>query len=335
MNLLANTTNDPNLLPNQLMNQINNFLSIISQNNTELYMALNQAIMQLMDQLKYPLSTDEINNLLNSITSLNFNQIIKENMREMSIDFAEFLGSVARLLNETDLTESEKNHLNIYIPDIIARLSQVNSLEEAWPIIEPVIRFHLALLLGDRSIITSPEPYRRALDVVLEAIANEPTLKRVLAQEEFKKVVTKFTTNLMATLDFDFSVRSVLPELEMFSSAQLLMALKEFAESYLNEFYVSRNVQNFVNMEQFFNALLDYLFGMTKTDIMDILRELGLFKYSMSVQSSSTGAAPRMIDTKFLKVVEDMRKNNLGEIANYLNTNTERPRRKVDNIIIA
>ena len=163
-----------------------------------------------------------------------------------------------------------KEHLLKFLPDLIAKLSQTNSSDQAWEIISPVIVAHLAGLLNDSSLLQSPKPYEQAWTIVYNMLMADPNVPEVLKMPQIQLILAKFFANLTAGMDLMLAIECVLPDMEAFINEQILIAIKQYMQEFVPQLY------DIVKDETDLQAISDTLISLFETTINEQLKNLSL-----------------------------------------------------------
>jgi hypothetical protein len=194
-----------------------------------------------------------------------------------------------------------KEHLLKFLPDLIAKLSQTNSSDQAWEVISPVIVAHLAGLLNDSSLLQSPMPYEQAWMIVYNMLMADPNVPQALKMPQVQFILAKFFANLTAGMDLMLAIECVLPDIEAFVNEQILIAIKQYMQEFVPQLY------DVVKDETDLQAISDTLISLFETTINEQLKNLSLpFQINSGgvVYNGATPTAPPAAASKIKSLLE-------------------------------
>ena len=197
----SNVTNSTSI-----QNTLLDFLINVTNNNPQIIDAFKPILPKLVE-IYNALNTDQLTKLLNR-TLGSFEIVTNIIANYNSSAMLDYLVQVIANGNQ-NLTNELLAHLYEYLPPLIAAIRQTNgSIEEVWPIVEPVIVSHLAVLLNDPSLANSSTPYVDAILDILKRIQamNDSMLA---SHPEVTAILDKFETTLEQTKSLEAALDSV------------------------------------------------------------------------------------------------------------------------------
>lgn len=134
-----------NITSAMIEQEIYNFISNLTNQNQQVLDALNQVLPALIAELQSLNETE----LIDYIDALFTNPFDTVQINYTSL-LSQFIGFIFPNMS-SDLNALVVNHLEKYLPELIANLSRANSTEEMLTMLDPVVAYHLVLLfnLGD------------------------------------------------------------------------------------------------------------------------------------------------------------------------------------------
>lgn len=314
-NIYIEYMNWPKLTQSQ-MNHLDiyfvDFVKKIQNANTTDWYSLLEPIVSYHLNYYLNVNPDILNNLVNGF--LQNSTFIKE-----------FMGLINpyNLLSMLNFTQSQSKHLLEYVPDLIFNLTQVNSTDELFELMQPVVLYHANMFIQTAkpediaNVVAKVDMYYA--DAMKAAFDKE--VEPLLNNTEFMSIIESFMINYMLSGDGGQALSDLYGQLYAYFMQQLAVPLKFIVEK------LSPRIYEYAKNQTDTKVVLAYVVHAGEDLLHTNLITWGIPYDSVYVGNAATGtttqstlcttATPKGIDPSIISILEELNKQ-LDDLNKFL-----------------
>lgn len=194
------------------------------------FSTMNQIIVDLLP-LNLTLEVDHVAHLIDDL--------LQGPMDGNQIDYNTILTNIMNFMqsNET-IMGLDAAHLNEYIPNLIANLSQAQNIDQVWETLDAVIALHLNLILNNGTMNFS-STIDVLVNMLIQLLMDSPPVQQILSNPTLMQLLNVFNQTYTLTNDSDLALQAAFNELVNIAYTDIIDQLKLIVENVWPTLYES------------------------------------------------------------------------------------------------